>query len=763
MDYDFSGLSDFEFENLVRDLYQAQHSCMLQSYERGRDFGIDCRYLGPVPVYHRPVRPGTSIEPKKSSNQLIVQCKHYRQSGYSKLFSDMKNKELPKIKKLNSEKYVLATSVGITPEREAALIELLAPFCGSVEIWGRTTLNNFLGRHPDVEKMHFKLWLTSVSVIQRLLNNQIYVQSDMDLRELKKKLARYVHTSAFNRAMDKLNKFNYCIVAGIPGIGKTTLAQVIAAKFVNEGYEFISGSAGVLDALKTVVPEKKQFFLLDDFLGQNILELNLQRNEDHQLLSFMRLVAQSPNKKLVLTTREYVLNYAKTKSEKLNSKDFAPETVTVQISDHNLRQRTEILYNHFYFSDIPDSHLREFVRNAGYRSVVHSSNFSPRVIEWLTDWINVQHIAPGLYADEYQKAFSDPKILWEHLFDEQLSEPARLMLLFLGLVADGQTEVTNLMQAVNSYERHCSLHPSTSVEVRRALKVMDGSLVRTNMSSSGQVIRFHNPSIRDFALFRALTDPNFLRAAIQTTPFFDMVQFVWNLSKQAGGDYLADIVGTGVIENLVRTIDSCNLEFESHQSKASRFFCRFASLLSVAKEVNSSMDFSSLLNLATTLVEEEVVIEEITALISLVEANTNFDEQILSGFLEKALSAVVSKIACFGDLMAAVSLSETAAYRKYSLAGSPLELFYKLKDVFILNMANTTDVSQLESEITAFRTLTKNLNLEFSNVLVLMDALLERLAELHQPLHDEEGDEYRESSAYITSSEMSRMFENLLE
>ena len=66
-DYDFSFLSSFDFEVLVRDLLQKEHKLTLESFKSGRDQGIDLRY---------------TVDPTKS---LIVQCKHYFGSSYRKL------------------------------------------------------------------------------------------------------------------------------------------------------------------------------------------------------------------------------------------------------------------------------------------------------------------------------------------------------------------------------------------------------------------------------------------------------------------------------------------------------------------------------------------------------------------------------------------------------------------------------------------------------------------------------------------------------
>lgn len=67
-------LSDHDFELLARDLLSAELGIRLESFARGRDKGIDLRYLAP---------PGNLIPPQVPD--IVVQCKHYANTGYSGL------------------------------------------------------------------------------------------------------------------------------------------------------------------------------------------------------------------------------------------------------------------------------------------------------------------------------------------------------------------------------------------------------------------------------------------------------------------------------------------------------------------------------------------------------------------------------------------------------------------------------------------------------------------------------------------------------
>src|SRR6266849_10711391 len=203
-DYDFRSLSSRDFALLARDLLQVKLVLPLESFASGPDSGIDFRY-------------------RRGCTNLIVQIKHYADSGYAALTTVLRRKERQKIDALAPTRYILATSVSLTPNRKDEIKEILAPHClEPSDIFGREDLNNLLGQHDEIERRHFKLWLTSETVLRRVLDAGIFSDSEAHLDRIRLRLRRYVPNPSFGRARSLLDKSHYCIVAGIPGIGKTT-------------------------------------------------------------------------------------------------------------------------------------------------------------------------------------------------------------------------------------------------------------------------------------------------------------------------------------------------------------------------------------------------------------------------------------------------------------------------------------------------------------------------------------------------------------
>ena len=138
--YEFNALNDKEFEELARDLLQKHLGLFLETFKKGKDQGIDLRY-------------SSSEEP----SYLIVQAKHYSKSGYNALYQKLKQ-ELPKVKLLNPAKYILVTSVGLSPANKESIISLFNEYIKQTsDILGQDDINNLLEIYPEVHLAHVKV------------------------------------------------------------------------------------------------------------------------------------------------------------------------------------------------------------------------------------------------------------------------------------------------------------------------------------------------------------------------------------------------------------------------------------------------------------------------------------------------------------------------------------------------------------------------------------------------------------------------------
>ena len=190
-DYDFRSLSPHDFELLCRDLLQKRLGLTLESFTTGRDSGIDFRY-------------------RANGVNVIVQCKHYADTGFDGLARVLRKKERAKLEALKPTRYILTTSVGLTPANKEELLGILKPYCHeAADIYGRDDVNNLLGEFAEIERQHFKLWLTSAAVLERVLNAGIFGDSETHLDRIRQRLSRYVPNPSFDRALTLLEKSHF--------------------------------------------------------------------------------------------------------------------------------------------------------------------------------------------------------------------------------------------------------------------------------------------------------------------------------------------------------------------------------------------------------------------------------------------------------------------------------------------------------------------------------------------------------------------------
>ncbi|MEZ0612473.1 restriction endonuclease [Fibrella sp. WM1] len=240
LNYDFLNLSPLEFESLSRDLLQCQLQIMLESFTSGKDGGIDLRYIS-------------------DGKSLIVQCKRY--NNYSSLYSDLK-KEVLKLRKLNPNRYILVTSSGLTPFQKKEILDLFGSFIKiESDILGKDEVNNLLGKYPSIEKKYYKLWLTSINIMDKILNSRVYNGSEFALQEIQNKVKLYIQNEGVNQCIEKINSNRYVIISGLPGVGKTALANYLAVYYLGMDYqEFVYISSNIQDGVMMYKPDVKQVF-----------------------------------------------------------------------------------------------------------------------------------------------------------------------------------------------------------------------------------------------------------------------------------------------------------------------------------------------------------------------------------------------------------------------------------------------------------------------------------------------------------------------
>lgn len=511
--YDFKSLSPQDFEEMIRDLWQAHWQHPLESFKTGRDDGIDLRYA--------PLNGG----------KFIIQCKHYVASGFTILLSHLKNSELPKIKRLRPDRYVVATSVAMSPREKARIKEVLTPFIQSEDdILSAGDIEGLLSLHPEIERANFKLWLTNTDVISRVIHNAEHCTTDFEIEKVRKKVPIFVQNDAYQRSQALLDKQRVLVISGAPGIGKTTLAQMLLLSHVEQGFEPVVLETCIPEGKNLFKRDKKQIFYYDDFLGEIFLgDQRQERNYDAALLRLIEMVCETEHSRFILTTREHILRQAFQLFERISQSPALNERCVVELSDYSFGRRARILYNHLYFSTLPTKHKEALLKEDFFLDIIKHEHFNPRLVEWLSSLERIGRPSAENYREEVTKLLNSPHKIWKHAFDNQLSMAGQDLLLTVYSVGEwsSMTQIQQAFHAMHSENSRRYQRTFGPSDYERALQELDGAFLTYERGKA----KFLNPSVRDFVAETISNTPMNARDLLSGAILFRQLSSIWDLAR----------------------------------------------------------------------------------------------------------------------------------------------------------------------------------------------------------------------------------------
>lgn len=470
-EYDFQSLSATDFERLARDVLNAELGLRLHCYPEGRDQGIDLR------------------EVTTDGHVTIGQCKHYPRSSRNKFLTAV-SKETRKPALKLADRYILVTSHPLTPGLEDEVARILD--VSSANVWGPDKINGALGRNSDVERQHFKLWLSSVTVLDEIVNAGLWQRAAAQLEDITSRAKYWVETPAYAQVRDLLIDEGVCIVTGEAGTGKTFLAERIVLESIRNDWQVIYLANDVKDAWAASRPEERQLFYYDDFLGQ--AELKSTATDDApNLTRFISYVRRNnKHKRLIATTREHILTQAsQAKSDRLKEIAGDPARYTLGMSTLEASTRAEILTNHLYFSDLPANERETLTIDTRLRAVIVHPAYSPSLIEAITKRTLAKATADELLG-QLTCALANPTAVWETTF-EVLNDLAKEIILTLATFPARPLRYRDLRDIAAPDDRPLAW--------QEAFKLLQPTWIQVT-GADNSYVTFSNPGCRDYILGR---------------------------------------------------------------------------------------------------------------------------------------------------------------------------------------------------------------------------------------------------------------------
>lgn len=548
-EYDFSTLNSSDLEELVCDLLNSQEqefgtTVFFKTFKEGKDKGID--FLNST---------------SKNIYETVGQVKHYFRSGFDVMLKGLINDESKKVEKLNPDKYIFATSVDLSVGNTVEIYNTFDPFIKSLsDIYGKKELNRLLEKHPNILDNHFKLWYSSTNVLKKILNYQIEGRSnEFQENDLKKRLRLYVQTAILTNARKALEVNNFVIITGEPGVGKTTTAELLLYDYIKDGYSL----GYIYDDIKEVEKilandDSKQIFYFDDFLGHNSAEISKAKMSESALINVLRRISNGTNKKIIFTTRTFILQSAVEESEKLRHFKIKTKESTLQLSEYNKDLKEKLLFNHIEESEIDEPFKLVLKSDRIKNFIINHKNFSPRSVEFITSKEHVNDLSVEEFEKYIYPNFNSPDEIWRHAYEQQITDIERILLNTMLSFGDS-VDYYDLEIAFNSrlnYEAKFNNLVKPMNAFNRALSKLEGGFIvkeniyRFQTDDNANIWKFINPSLVDFLIKYLQTDlSEVLRISESATFLLQLTQRLFPLEKSSTKSQLPKLLKKRISEN----------------------------------------------------------------------------------------------------------------------------------------------------------------------------------------------------------------------
>ena len=420
------------------------------------------------------------------------------------------------------------TSQELTVEPKGQLVAALSPYVtDSSQVLGFSDMELLLLAHPDVERRHPKLWLTGSTHLVDMVHADVRNRSAGLIADIEQAVPTYVRHSRFAEARERLHDGRVLIIVGDPGVGKTTLARMLVADALANGYDEPIAVSRHTDEIRRVLDtERRQVILYDDFLGRTALD-RLDKNQDRELTGMMRQVLRAPHTLFILTTREYILRNAEQLHEELRHGGVEKRRYLLHLGHYTLLDRARIFLNHAYQStSLPRQAARTLLNDEAYLGILEHPNYNPRTIAYITGMEGpaLEIAEPDGYLQFALSRLDDPARLWRQSFRHEIGPAERSLLL---AVASAPTEVTegDLRNLYDALASRLGTQPGQEA-FEDALHSLDDSMLRTYQDVGRIFVTARDPSVDDYLASHVAGQPDHARAVLESAQAFEQVEWV---------------------------------------------------------------------------------------------------------------------------------------------------------------------------------------------------------------------------------------------
>jgi len=226
----------------------------------------------------------------------------------------------------------------------------------------------------------------------------------------------------------------------------------------------------------------------------------MKETQENELLTLIKYINLSPNKKLILNSRVAIFNTAKSNSIDL-VQSFEKKEFHVFIIDMNnllLIEKAKFFYNHMFFNEIPYEYFLSIKNNRNYIKIIEHPNYNPRIIDFACSNKRYTGIKPEEYFEYIFSLLDNPTIVWDDEYKKKSLPQDRILLNTLYSLTETHIDIKLLKNCFNYRMSTLSNLDTTINYFDEALKRLNGSFLKIIDVNNTKNISVSNPSVNDY-------------------------------------------------------------------------------------------------------------------------------------------------------------------------------------------------------------------------------------------------------------------------
>ena len=484
--YNIFAFAPFEFQQFACAMISIREGKEFQRFGAGKDGGIDGQY-------------------ETEDGNIILQVKNTRATG--KALLAIARKEKKKIAECHCKRYIMVFSTPtISPGLKEEIKKLFPDVLSTNDILSAADLNAMLDeeKYEHLEKEYPQLWFGNGTFLEEMLSQNVISEIEksgivnkkrMEMEETEKK---FVVTQKFTQAVELLEENGGLIISGDPGVGKTTHAYCIALYYLKaKGYKrfYFVKSLHEIERIMGENSEEKTIILYDDFWGHSSFEMNhAEHNSDNRLRDIFTVLKEYPHIRLILTTREFVLQQGLRHYPELESEELALHRLCINLGSYTKAEKAEILFKHLEYSTLEYDYITEIYEQR--ERIINCEAYSPRSVDYYLKHHLPEEEDPSEYAENFEKYVENPQEFYGQVF-KNISCGAKWICLLLVLSEDkirvkyelkyGFMKIANFLLEKVDKDRY-----------EDYLKELDSTFSKIDEEDDETTLDFLNYSIRDY-------------------------------------------------------------------------------------------------------------------------------------------------------------------------------------------------------------------------------------------------------------------------